>query len=209
MADFGERFTEHFAKTAALSALIPSVVGSVSWFKMVQDLKPAFDKFASFLPDCEEVVKAEFVSWKSQWDTFEEIIDSSESDRENENEISVASASVGKRKPNSAIRAINACYEEIYPNIFVLLTILATLPVKTCEAERLFSRVERTLSAIRSTMGEKRLESLLLMQSPREDLPSSEEVVKVFPQSPEKFPLSFNYFFNRYRLIVLLAVTYF
>ncbi|XP_011409086.1 PREDICTED: 52 kDa repressor of the inhibitor of the protein kinase-like [Amphimedon queenslandica] len=46
---------------------------------------------------------------------------------------------------------------EMYPSIKVLLTILATLPVTTCSAERSFSSLKRTKTSIRSSMTTTRL----------------------------------------------------
>jgi len=54
----------------------------------------------------------------------------------------------------------------------LLLQLLATIPVATAEAERLFSKLERTLTAIRSTMDEQRLEAFILLQVHRSDTPS-------------------------------------
>ena len=81
---------------------------------------------------------------------------------------------------DTAIAALNSCPEDLYPNIFVLLKILATLPVSTCEPERMFSKVERTMTAIRSSMSEDRLESLILLQAHREDVPTTEVVIDKF-----------------------------
>jgi len=82
--------------------------------------------------------------------------------------------------PVTAIATLNSCPEDLYPNIFVLLKILATLPVSTCEPERMFSKVERTMTAIRSSMSEDRLESLILLQAHREDVPTTEVVIDKF-----------------------------
>ena len=76
--------------------------------------------------------------------------------------------------------ALNSCPEDLYPNIFVLLKILATLPVSTCKPERMFSKVERTMTAIRSSMSEDRLESLILLPAHREDVPTTEVVIDKF-----------------------------
>ena len=57
---------------------------------------------------------------------------------------------------------------EIFPNVHILLKILTTLPVITAEPERLFSKLNNTLSAIMSTMKEGRLESLLLIKVHRD-----------------------------------------
>ena len=77
----------------------------------------------------------------------------------------------------TAIATISACCKEIYPNIYALLQILATLPVSTCEPKRMFSKAERTLTSIRSSMSEERLESLLLPQAHRDNLPATEDII--------------------------------
>ena len=60
---------------------------------------------------------------------------------------------------------------------------MSTLPVSTAEAERLFSKVPGTLSALRSSMNKDRLEALVLIQTHRDDLPSYEDVFNRFMQS--------------------------
>ena len=61
--------------------------------------------------------------------------------------------------------------------------VLAVLPVSLAEAERLFSKVERTLTALRATMSEERLEALIMCQVHRDSLPSTSEVINFFRQS--------------------------
>jgi len=61
----------------------------------------------------------------------------------------------------------------------VLLQILATLPVTTAEPERVFSRVERTATAIRN-MDETRLEGLILLQSHLDRTPSTGDILNKF-----------------------------
>jgi hypothetical protein len=43
-----------------------------------------------------------------------------------------------------------------------MLKILATLPISSCEPERIFSQVEHTMTAIRASMSEERLEELIV-----------------------------------------------
>ena len=57
------------------------------------------------------------------------------------------------------------------------------LPVSTADAERTFSKVQSTLSAVRSTMCEDRLEALVMCQTHRDILPSTEEIVSFFSTS--------------------------
>ncbi|XP_043195671.1 52 kDa repressor of the inhibitor of the protein kinase-like [Amphibalanus amphitrite] len=51
------------------------------------------------------------------------------------------------------------------PNVKTLLQILMTLPVTSCSAERSFSTLKRVETEQRTTMGESRLESLILMSA--------------------------------------------
>jgi len=81
---------------------------------------------------------------------------------------------------NTAIGALGDCQGDVFPNVHMLLNILTALPVTTAEPERLFSKLNSTLTAIRSTMSEERLESLLLLQVHRERTPTSEKLIDSF-----------------------------
>jgi hypothetical protein len=60
----------------------------------------------------------------------------------------------------------------------MLLQLLATLPITT--AERVFSKMEKTATAIRAAMEENRLEALLLLQIHRDLTPSVQQVIDKF-----------------------------
>jgi len=45
--------------------------------------------------------------------------------------------------PSCAVEALCACHADIYPNVYILLTILGTLPVSTATSERSFSTMKR------------------------------------------------------------------
>jgi len=68
-----------------------------------------------------------------------------------------------EQRPDTATAALSSCSSVKFPNIHRLLTIMGTLLVTTCESERIFSKLQRTLTSIRSTMTEDRLEALLLL----------------------------------------------
>ena len=90
------------------------------------------------------------------------------------------------QQPATAIASLNACDTISFPTIHRLLQFLAILPVSTAEAERFFSKVGHTMSALRSTMTEDRLEALILMQAHREELPSSSKVIDPFNSSSKR-----------------------
>jgi len=77
---------------------------------------------------------------------------------------------VNKRKkedvstvPSSAIEAPCACHADIYPNVYILLTILRTLPVSTATSERSFSTMRRLKTYLRSSIGNERMTGLALL----------------------------------------------
>ena len=55
--------------------------------------------------------------------------------------------------PSSAIEALCACHADIDPNVYILLTILGTLPVSTAASERSFSTMRRLKTYLRSSIG--------------------------------------------------------
>ena len=70
--------------------------------------------------------------------------------------------------------------------INVLLSILCVLPVSSCTAERVFSKVNTTLTCLRATMSQDRLENMIIIRSNRGRLPKNEEVLKRFSGRPSR-----------------------
>ena len=54
------------------------------------------------------------------------------------------------------------------------------------EAERLFSKVQSTLTAVRATMTEQRMESLILLQVYRNMLPTTDEVLERYAKKDRR-----------------------
>ena len=153
LADTKDRFGEHQRKAFLLSQLLPANVNGVTW----EQLEPVFAQYASLIEESAEQLRAEFRVWSAMW--------TNRSDAE---------------IPVTAIGALNECSRRTFPAVHRLLEVLAVLPVTTAEAERLFSKVTRTLTALLATMGEDRLEALILCQAHRERLPATEAVVDRF-----------------------------
>ena len=77
-------------------------------------------------------------------------------------------------RPKSAVSALDQCGQFLSTKL--MLQLLATLPVTTAEAERVFSKMEKTATA----MEENRQEALLLLQVHRDLTPSVQEVIDKF-----------------------------
>lgn len=159
IADLEHRFGPHQQKIMKLNYLLPSCMefakqadGERQW----NDLIPAIEVYASFIKDPIMVVKGEYMLWRKKWENVP-----------------------AKSRPSSSISALDHC-SEIFQNISLLLQLLATLPVTTAQAERVFSKMERTLTAIRSTMTEARLEALILLQIHRTHCPDVESIINRF-----------------------------
>ena len=65
--------------------------------------------------------------------------------------------------PSSAIEALCACHADIYPNVYILLTILGTLPESTAPSERSFSTARRLKPYLRSSIGNELMTGLALL----------------------------------------------
>ena len=71
-------------------------------------------------------------------------------------------------------------FSSFYSNIEALVTILCTLPVTLCTAERSFSGLKRNKTVLRSSMSNERLPSLTLLHM-HQDIPiNTEEVIEEF-----------------------------
>ena len=159
IADIDARFGPHQNATFLLSKLLPCNLSNTTW----EDFEPALEKYSMYLESA-STVKGEFLFWKQKFLDYKPIFKD------------------GKKEKPSAIKALNMCDADIFPNITILLKILCALPVSTAEPERFFSKLEKTLTSLRSTMGEERLESLIMLQVHRTRTPSVEDVINSFAE---------------------------
>ncbi|KAF0309556.1 repressor of the inhibitor of the protein kinase [Amphibalanus amphitrite] len=159
LVDIKARFGEQQRKAMTLTNLVSSRVLNASW----GDVQPAWRKYGHLVPVTERQAEAELVVWRG-----------------------MCSRMPPEERPWTAIESLRRCPCDAFPATSRLLMILATLPVSTAEAERMFSKLDRTLSATRSTMTESRLEALVLMQAFRGELPAAAEVVNRLLKLPGK-----------------------
>ena len=120
-------------------------------------------RYASLLNDPLPVVNSEYITWRQQWTT-----------------------TAAEQRPDTATAALSSCSSVKFPNVYQLLSNLGTLPVTTCESERVFSKLQRTLTSICSTMTEDRLEALLLLQCHREHCPTPDDVLSAFAKKARR-----------------------
>ena len=154
LQDVELRFGPKQRQAASFSRAVPAFMQfddfDGDWVK----LQNAIGAYNNLITDPTVVIKAEYELWARKWQQ------------------------PAANHPRTALAALDHC--SMFPNLSVVLQLLATFPITTAEAERCFSKMERTLTAIRSSMEEERFEALLLLQVHREDTPSVDAVLDHF-----------------------------
>ncbi|XP_026816181.1 52 kDa repressor of the inhibitor of the protein kinase-like [Rhopalosiphum maidis] len=74
-----------------------------------------------------------------------------------------------RKKPENALQAMTVYNKEMYPSVFKLLQILATIPVSTASNERSFSNLKRIKTYLRNSMTEARLNGLAIISIHRDE----------------------------------------
>ena len=83
-------------------------------------------------------------------------------------------------RPDSVVKALKVCDMDSYPNIYVLLKILGTIAVTSCECERSGSVLKRLNTYLRASMGQNRLSALALVHFNLDVDIDANRVLKVF-----------------------------
>ena len=152
-----ERFSNHKKQWKGLFSLLPAVV------KQDGMNYETIDQLADFYSETIPGTKLELVAEVKRWVGM---INNSEA----EDDI-----------PSSVIEALKLCHNlRTYPNLEILLKILATLPVTTCSSERSFSALKHLKSYLRSTMVESRLNGLAALYIHKDIVLNKEAVINEF-----------------------------
>jgi len=88
--------------------------------------------------------------------------------------------------PKSAIDTVGVMSKDLYPNIWCLISILATLSVSTSSAERSFSTLRRLKTYLRNSCSEDRLTGLTLLSVHQGNQINIEEIINTFSRMPHK-----------------------
>ena len=125
---FNLRFGSSQQQAAKLSCSVPYFIGEdidKQWKKLEEGIAVC----SEFFIDLTNIIKAEFQLWYRKWKNM-----------------------ITEKRPKSAVAALD--HTSSFPNIAIFLKHLSTIPSTAAEAERCFSKLERTLTSNRSTMEE-------------------------------------------------------
>ncbi|XP_022177201.1 52 kDa repressor of the inhibitor of the protein kinase-like [Myzus persicae] len=151
-----DRFQKHKFLIKSLQQIIPSKC----IHSTSEEMNDCVQFYSRILTE-PTVFKAEFSIWKSKWLKEES-------------------------RPNTAIEGLDNCNILLFPNIWKLLQVLATIPMSTATPERTFSSLKRLKTYLRNSTGETRLNGLALMSIHREINVDPEEVLNRFAKQSRR-----------------------
>ena len=88
--------------------------------------------------------------------------------------------------PSSAIEALCACHADIYPNVYIWLTILGTLLVSPATSECSFRTMRRLKTYLRSSIGKERMTGLALLSIHKDHQIDREKIMNDFVASSNR-----------------------
>ncbi|GBM66973.1 repressor of the inhibitor of the protein kinase [Araneus ventricosus] len=121
-----ERFETHKETVASLKHILPEFCTKTDFYSF----EAAFNFYEEDLSH-KEVVQSEFMLWKEKW-----------SQEKYEN------------LPKTAISSLEKCDKTFFPNIYILVKLLAVLPVSVAIVERSFSSLRRLETYLRNPTSE-------------------------------------------------------
>lgn len=160
LSQLNDRFSSHNLAIFKLSGIIPSRCETFDF----SNLKEAIDMYSKFLPGSKLEIEGEFQIWKKKW-------------------------SKSTTVPANAIDTFKLCSKVAFPNLYILLHILCTLPVTTATAERSFSGLKRMKTDLRSNMKQSRLAGLAHMHLNRNMPCTAVEVLGKFANGKRRLDI--------------------
>lgn len=161
LADINFRFNKNFFDVLQINYLIPATLNNTDKdTKIVESFKLSLaDYLSNFQNESKEFIflllNTELELWFKKW----------------ENEINL---------PECAFSALEACDENIFPNIYMALSLVCVMPVSVASAERSFSTLKRLKTWLRAATGQERLVGLALLHVHRDININIDEVLNRF-----------------------------
>ena len=153
-SELKQRFVLHQKLLSNLSVLSPAKIVSVDLKAL--NLESLVELYGDILPE-PDCLKQEIELWRIKWEN-----------------VPVS------ERPTCAVSSLQACDATFFPNDFLLLAVLATLPVSTATPERSFSTLRRLKTWLRNSTGEERLSGLALLAVHRDVDICPDKVIDIF-----------------------------
>ena len=123
----------------------------------------------------------EYLSFIDNYSRFKEVNGICQAEKETTNK------DVDRESFLTVVKAINRFnVQSAYPNLYTLYKIIATLPIGSTKCERTFSKLKYVKNRLRSTMGQERLNALMMINIERDltEAVSFDAVIDKFADTP-------------------------
>lgn len=165
IAHMNERFLKHKEILRKIQNVLPNKIQSINESELFDSIDSILLQWPEIsMSSNDDVIKNESNLWQQKWKGADD-------------------------KPETFIDAINFCNELIFPNIFKILKICATIPVTVATIERSFSTLKRIKTYLRNSTGENRLTGLASLSIHRDINVETEEVIGMFREKNRRLPL--------------------
>lgn len=131
-------FSKHKKTLVSLQNIIP--INAIK-FKY-ENIVDAIHFYLADFENGEAMIQGEWTVWVEKWKMVDTTIE---------------------KIPKNALSALKVCQVDLFPNIYILLKILCTVPITTASVERSFSTLGRLKTYLRNQNGNVRLTGLALM----------------------------------------------
>ena len=159
LSELNSRFATHQVKAMQGLCLVPAALVTLTPDEAQAKVASLVNIYKDDLPSPGSM-QSEAHCWQVKWRT----------------ELDAAGPDNLPKTPSAALAHAN---KHLFPNIRTLLSILCVLPVTTCSSER-NSTLKLVKNRLRSTMGNERLTSLILMSVHRDIAVDPEKVISEF-----------------------------
>lgn len=162
-ASLERRFASHRSVLSSLQFVLPKHASKGNF----ESVQPAFQFYIQDMQTAHiPALRGEWEMWKKKWE-----------------------ATAAEEMPRYATDALQKCDGSLFPNVYTLLKLLATLPVTTATAERSFSTLKRVKTYLRNRTAEERLNGLALMSIHRAPV-SVDEIISTFMKKPRRIVMA-------------------
>ena len=125
------------------------------------DIAKVYQAYSADMPGTLDQLHNEFLRWKARWN-------------------------LEPKKPDTLAETVSSINQLLYPNIYIALLILITMPVSSSTAERAFSVMKRVKSYLRANMTTFRMSSLAVLHAHKDTDINLDDIVDVFASRKQR-----------------------
>lgn len=159
-----DRFLNHKAILSKIQNVLPKKIVNLNENSINETVDVILTQWSKITDENDNIVKKEALLWKLKWEKINE-------------------------KPETFIDSLCECNISIFPNVYKILQVCATIPVTVATVERSFSTLKRIKTYLRNSTIETRLNGLATISIHREIKIDTERIIDKFCEKNRKLVL--------------------